>query len=342
MRFDELFIAGVGSYLPKTVDVDEAVADGRYDAEEQAGSGQLAVAVAGDGETQPEMAALAGRVALERSGRRPDEVALLLHAVTGHNGLEGWNSAAYLQKRVLGGAGISFEIRQLSNGAIASVELAGAYLAASGLDAAIITSADRFAEPAWDRWRSSWGLVFADGASAAVLSRDGGFARVLSAVTVSDPDLEVLHRGSLPFTAAPDTGGYPIDFRARTLDSSYDIGFDEVSARMATGLKSAVARATEEAGVSVADARHCVVPHFGRELLHRECLGVLGIDLARTTWSWAAHIGHLGAADQFAGLTYLTEAGALAPGDRVLLLGIGGGFNWTCVVLEITGHPSWS
>ncbi|MEV4921995.1 ketoacyl-ACP synthase III family protein [Streptomyces roseoverticillatus] len=343
MQHEDLYIAGVGSYLPKAVDVDEAIATGRYDAEEQLGSGQESVTVAGSEDSQPDMAVRAAREALERSGHRADEVGLLLHAVTGHNGLDGWNAAAYLQRQVLDGSGVAFEIRQLSNGAVGAVELAAAHLAAApGREAALITAADRFAEPAWDRWRSSWGLVFGDGASAAVFSRSRGFARVRSAVTVTDTELEVLHRGTLPFTPAPTPDQYPIDFRARTLDSSWAMSFEETERRLAAGIREAVTRATEEAGIGTGDAEHWVMPNFGRELLHKQCLDPLGVGVERTTWQWGSRVGHLGAADQFAGLAYLTEAGRVAPGDRVAVVGVGGGFNWTCVVLEITGRPAWA
>jgi 3-oxoacyl-[acyl-carrier-protein] synthase-3 len=343
MRYDDLFIAGLGSYLPKAVPVEEAVLAGRYDAEEQASSGQQAVTVAGDDDAQPDMAVRAGQLALARSNHPGADVCLLLHAVTGHNGLEGWNAAAYVQWHVLGRGGTSMEVRQLSNGAVASVELAAAYLAADPTRrAAMITAADRFSEPAYDRWWSSWGLVFADGASAAVLSRDGGFARVVAAVTRTDPELEILHRGTLPFTAVAGPDQYPVDFRARTLDSSQFIDFDAAGERIGAGLVDVVRQATAEAGCAVSDVDHYVVPNFGRELLHKQCVDVLGIDASRTTLSWAAHVGHLGAADQFAGLTYLSESGRLAPGDRVLILGVGGGFNWTCLALEVIAEPTWA
>lgn len=343
MRYEDLYIAGLGSYLPETVAVDEAVAAGRYDLEDQEDSGQRSVAVAGPEDSQPVMAVAAGRVALERSGLPGAEVSLLLHAVTSYNGLDGWNAGCYLQKEILGGAGLSFEIRQLSNGAVASIELAAAYLtAAPARTAALITAADQFAEPAWDRWRASWGLVFADGASAAVLSRNGGFASVLSAVTVTDPELEAFHRGALPFTPAPDAGQYPIDFRARTLDYGQTVDLAEASQAMAAGLSRAAAAAAEEAGIRIKDAAHFVVPSFGKSLLERECLRPLVIPIERSTWSWGQDVGHMGAADQFASLTYLSEAGKLTAGDHVVIIGIGGGFNWTCVVLRVNEHPAWA
>jgi 3-oxoacyl-[acyl-carrier-protein] synthase III len=343
MRYESLFLAGLGSYLPKAVPVEDAIVQGRYDREDQDSSGLVSITVAGPDDSQPGMAAAAGRVALERSGYRGEDISLLLHAVTAYNGLDGWNAGCYLQQEVLGGSGLSFEIRQLSNGAVASIELAAAYLAASPVNgAAMITAADRFAEPAWDRWRTSWGLVYADGASAAVVSRSGGFARILSAVTVTDPGLEGLHRGGLPFGPCPDAGDYPIDFRARALDFSQAVDIAVATGRISDGLVRAVTTAASEAGIEVAQAEHYVVPSFGRELLRQQCLDVLGIGIERSTWGWGAAVGHMGAADQFASLTYLSEAGRLNPGDRALIIGIGGGFNWTCIVLEIIDHPPWA
>ncbi|MFC5183704.1 ketoacyl-ACP synthase III family protein [Actinomadura harenae] len=342
MRHEDLYLSSVASFLPRTVSVDDAVMDGRYDPEEQEESGVERVAVAGPGDSAPAMAVRAARAAVHRSPHEPGEIDLLLHAVTAYNGLDGWNAACYLQKEVLGGAGTSFEVRQLSNGAMACVELAAAYLsAAPDRRAALITAADQFAEPAWDRWRTGWGMVFADGASAAVLSRVGGFARVRSTVTVTDPELEGLHRGELGFGAAPDPAEYPIDFRARTLDFARSMDLAEAGRRMAAGLRDAVSEAADEAGISAADADHYVVPGFGRRLLLRECLDPLELDIGRSTWSWSAQIGHLGAADQFAALAYLAEAGRLAPGDKAIAIGIGGGFNWTCIVLEVLEPPVW-
>jgi len=341
MLHENLFIRGVASYLPPAVPVGSAIADGKYGHAEQAESGIERVTVAGRGESAPAMAVRAGRSAVRRSGLAPGNIGLLLHTVTAHNGLDGWNAGCYLQKEVLGGGGLSVEVRQLSNGAMASVELAAAYLAARpACRAALITAAEQFAEPAWDRWRSSWGLVFADGASAAVLSSDAGFARVRSTVTVADPDLEGLHRGTEPFTNAPGSGTYPISLRARALDFARSMDLTEVGRRLAAGLRRAVFLAVAEAGMSVSQADHYVVPGYGKKLLRRECLEPLAIPVGRSTWSWSASVGHLGAADQFAALTHLAEGGRLAVGNKVLVIGIGGGFNWSCMVLDIVECPS--
>ena len=74
MRLDDLFVAGIGSWLPPAVDVAEAIADGRYDPEEEAANEYLSITVAGD-EAPPDMAVRAGRQALARSAIAPGDAA---------------------------------------------------------------------------------------------------------------------------------------------------------------------------------------------------------------------------------------------------------------------------
>ena len=59
------------------------------------------------------------------------------------------------------------------------------------------------------------------------------------------------------------------------------------------------------------------------------------IDPGRTTWDWSRTIGHLGAADQFAGLDHLRRSGKLAVGDLVVLMSVGAGYSWGCAVLDV-------
>ncbi|GAA1980755.1 ketoacyl-ACP synthase III [Nocardiopsis rhodophaea] len=343
MYHDNVYLAGVGSYFPKAVPVDEAVAQGRYDAASQARTEQRSVAVAGDGDGQPEMAVRAGRIALGRSAHQSKEVELLLHAVAVYSGLDGWNCASYLQNEILGGAGISFEIRQVSNGALGSVELAVPFLnAVPGRDAALITAAESFAEPAWNRWRADSGLVFGDGASAVLLSTRGGFARLLSSATETATELEGVHRGDAPFQPSPDPSAYPLDLHARAVEFADRMDMDTIHEIGSAGLRRAAELAAADAGMALDEATVYVVPNFGARLLRQQVLEPIGVPIERTTHAWGATVGHVGAADQFGALDHLVEQGSVGPGDRVMLIGVGGGFNWTCLVVEILRRPAWA
>lgn len=339
MRYDDLYFAGVGAWYPKRLPVAQAIADGLVEPSWQHGTGQVSVTVADDTDGQPDMAVRAGRHALQASGLPPDGIGLLLHAVAVDNGLDGWNSAAYLQQRILGRPGPAFEIRQLSNGAVAGIELAASFLAVgTGVPGALITASDCFRPPLWDRWHAEHGLVFGDGASALVLSRTSGFARVLAIASVSDPELEGMQRGKARFRACPDPAAPPISLLERTLQFADDVGMPEIQRRLHAGLRTAVRSAERETGIPITDCDHVVFPHYGRDMLRRYCLDPLGVDPARTTARWAAHIGHVGAADQFGSLHHLVATGSLKPGQTLAMIGIGGGANWTCLLAEILTH----
>src|SRR3954447_7633845 len=113
MRWDNLYVAGLGAYLPQQVQTaEEAVALGQYDAEESIGNGIRAVRVASDEEAPPVMAASAGNQAVKRSGIANEDFGLVLHASIGHQGQEFWTPANYVQNETVGGTGSALEIKQ--------------------------------------------------------------------------------------------------------------------------------------------------------------------------------------------------------------------------------------
>jgi 3-oxoacyl-[acyl-carrier-protein] synthase III len=330
MQCDGLYIAGLGHRLPGTVDVAKAVADGRYDPTEQAANQYVSVTVSDD-QAPPEMAVEAARIALGRSGIETGRMALLLHASVRFQGLEFWPAAAYVHREVLGGVrhAPAVDVHQMCNGTAGAMEMAASYLLADPRrEAALITTADTFAEPGFDRWRSDVsGTVYGDGAAAVVLARTG-FARLRSICTVMDTDLEAVYRGDQPFTARPDR---PVDVRTRRREFMTARGHG-IADRTAAGLVEVVERTLADAGAKLSDIARFVFPNVGLGILCDCYLAPLGLDVPATTWEWGRHTGHVGAADQLIGLARLLEEGVRGP---VMLIGIGAGFSWTCVVLEI-------
>jgi 3-oxoacyl-[acyl-carrier-protein] synthase III len=83
-----------------------------------------------------------------------------------------------------------------------------------------------------------------------------------------------------------------------------------------------------------------VLPNLGRRRLIAEYLHPFGISWSRTAWpSWARRVGHLGAADQLAGLDFLLRTGRLGAGQTCMLVGAGGDVVSSCAVLEIIRAP---
>jgi 3-oxoacyl-[acyl-carrier-protein] synthase-3 len=345
MRCDGLFVAGIAHWLPAMVPVAEAVAAGAYDAQEQARNDYASVTVAEADDAPPVMAVRAARAALDRSSVAPGDISLLLHASFWFQGIDFWSAAPYIHNAVLPGNrhAPAIDISQMSNGSLGGVELAASYLAADpARRAALVTVADRFQLPGFDRWRSDVaGIVYGDGGAAIVLSRDGGFARLLAIVTVVDTRLESMYRGSQPFGARSGEAGWPLDNRARRRAHLDGTGFETVVERTTAGLTGAVERALLESGVKRTDIARFVFPSVGLAGLSSRYLEPLGLDLPVTTWDWGRRTGHVGAADQIIGLAQLVDSGTLEPGQHAMLVGIGAGFSWSGAVVEIDRRPGW-
>ncbi|OCF90641.1 ketoacyl-ACP synthase III family protein [Nocardia brasiliensis] len=337
----ELYLAGCATWLPPTVSTGQAVAAGDCDEKLATMTGMASVTVA-EKESGPEMAANAATAVLDRTGIGPDRIDLILHASLYFQGHHLWSPASYIQRVAVGNRCPAMEIRQVSNGGMAALELAGAYLSASAdRDCVLITSGDRLNPPEFDRWRSDPGTVYADGGTALLVSRRSGFAVLRALHTVSDPELEGMHRGGDSYGAPSLTAPSPVDLEAHKREYVAARGRQYSAARVAAGQKAALHGALAAAGVELADIARISLPHMGWRRVKAGFLSQFDIDPERTTWSWSRTVGHLGAGDPIAGLDHLVGTGAVGPGDLCLLASVGAGFSWSCAVVEILSRPSW-
>jgi 3-oxoacyl-[acyl-carrier-protein] synthase-3 len=273
-------------------------------------------------------------------------VSLLLHASMWYQGLDFWSPAPYIHHALLGENRIAqaIDVSQMCSGAMSAIELAAAHLTADpARRAAIVTTADRFQPPGFNRWQTEGAsIVYGDGAGAVVLARGAGFARLLAVQTVVDTTLEPMNRGDSELTLFSPAARGPVDNQARRAAFLRQIGTDEVIARTNRALADAVHGLLDEAGLELADVSRFVFPNVGFGLLNAAYLKPLGLDASQTAWELGRTTGHVGTADQLTGLTYLLEQGQLRAGERVMLLGIGYGFFWSCAIVECLEVPDWS
>jgi 3-oxoacyl-[acyl-carrier-protein] synthase III len=345
VRWENLYVAGLGAYLPEQVQTArEAVASGRYDAALAEANGIRAVRVAGPEEPAPVMAAAAGRQAVARSGHAPQDFALVLHSGMGHQGQDLWTPAHYVQQETVGGTGGAVELRQGSNGGLAGVELAASYLAARPeATAALVTAGDAFHLPFIDRWKSDDQTVYGDGAGAAVLSTREGFAKVVATASRSDASLEPIYRGTGGWTGTPFASGEPADLGARQKEwlSRNENAYDEVIEKINRNFAAVLQQALDDAGTELAKTQWFVHANISKTIVEWGFYGALGIDPATTPYEWGRDFGHMGGGDQLIGLNHLMETGRPQPGDLVVTVGVGLGFMWTVAVLEVLRTPRW-
>ncbi|TCO62064.1 ketoacyl-ACP synthase III family protein [Actinocrispum wychmicini] len=339
MRWDSLYVAGVGTWLPEPLPVAAAVIEGKVDEARVEELAYKSVLVA-DELSPPEMAVRAADVAIGRAGIPRDEYSVVLHNTSWYQGHPMWPSGSYVGRHSVGAHVPCFEIQQRCNGALGSIELAGAHLA-SGIStgsAALLTTGDRFVAPAIDRWHCHPQSAVADGGTAAVLSAVGGFARVVATSTAVDNTLEQVNRGLRPFSELPPDPAEPFEYTSRYREYVAGPGGGDAAEQLKKVLITACETVLSDAGIGIDDVAVLVIPAVGAGRLSR----VLGVPVERTSWDFAASTGHLASGgDQIAGFANLLETGSVSPGDHVMLFGGGGGYTCTAAVLQINEVPDW-
>ncbi|MFE9422244.1 ketoacyl-ACP synthase III family protein [Kitasatospora sp. NPDC006697] len=346
MRWENLYVAGLGAYLPEQIyTAEQAVADGVYGAGECEANGYRAVRVAADDEPGPVMAAAAGRQAVARSGLAADDFDVVVHASVGHQGQDVWTPAHYVQNEAVGGNGAAFEVRQGSNSGLAAAEVAASWISARpDATAALVTTGDSFKLPYWDRWKADEQVVYGDGAGAMVLSTRGGFARVRSTASRADASLEPLYRGEDSWTEAPFYNGKPVDLagRKRSWLSRHEGGYDEAIARINKNFGAVLQTALADADTDLAGTQWFIHANMSKTIVEWGFHGALGLDPDSTVYDWGLDYAHMGGGDQIIGLNRLFETGRPKPGDLIVTAGAGIGFMWTVAVLEVLDTPEWS
>ena len=337
----DVFVAGVGVSIPPAVPVEAAIAAGRYDRKEAEQSRQLAASTAPDVVTVADLATAAARQALEQTGLEARDVGLVLHSSIMDTGLEAWNPAGYIQRElgIPGGATEMAEIRSGCAGSILGLRWSQLHLQSelARRPAALITAAECFDDRTVDRWRSEPNAIMGDAGSALVVSRTGGFARIASTATYTDPELEGLSRGNTPFVSALDPRReYPVNLGRRAREFFRSMSTSEVQRRVHGGVASVIDDAISVAGVKLHDVDHVVLPFLGWKSLKSIYFDGLGLEPERTTFEYSRRIGHTCASDPFIGLHHLVDTDRLHPGDWVLMVAVGIGFIWTAAVLQVT------
>ena len=305
MRTPNISIRGIGVFIPEIVSIEQAIAQGRYPAEEAELHELAGAAVAGD-LPAPEMALRAARSALERCGQRPDELDLLLYADSWHQGPDGWQPQYYLQHHLTGGNLLAVEVRQGCNGMFSAMELAAAYLRGDSRPAdggrtrpALLVAADNFGTPLFDRWRAGPGYVAGDAASAVVLGHGPGFAQLLAVGSAAVAEPEQMHRGDKPLFPPGPTVGDSLDFgvcnaqfRRRALAEGSGTA---ALVRVHQLTLEMVDQALAEAGVGIGDITRVAYMNYSRDIVEQRCMAALGLPLSRSTWQFGRALGHLGA-----------------------------------------------
>jgi 3-oxoacyl-[acyl-carrier-protein] synthase III len=337
MKIEDIYLAGLGTYLPAVVTTEYAVRQSWYDSCDREASGMESVMVAG-GTPAPQMAVRAAEVALRRSGHESADFGALLHSDSHHQGPDGWSAPHYVLRNTLDTPITAVEVRQGCLGMLAGLEMAAHRLIADrAKDAVLLTAGDNYSTPLVDRWRASKMFLLADGGAAAVVSRRGGFAALLAIGSVSNPRMEELHRGGEVLFPPGITIGRSLNFEERSQfwRRQWAQGIAPPMGHFGECVAEAAERTLAEAGISMDKVARVCHTGFAQGPLRDMFLDPLGIDLDRSIWDYTRRTGHAGASDLFIGLEQLWMHGDVAPGEHVLMVGSAPGMEAGCAVVQI-------
>ncbi|MCX4546085.1 ketoacyl-ACP synthase III family protein [Streptomyces sp. NBC_01565] len=295
----------------------------------------------------PEMAVRAAGRVLADTGWDPARIALVAHGWTYHQGHDFWSPAHYIADQIDASAALPVGVRQMSNSGAAALGIAVDRLTADpDAEAALVTTADRFSLPGFDRWSADYGVVYGDAGTAGLLRRpqpDGpgpgpGSLLLRSLAFVTDASFEEMYRGRDPFSDAPlaHADGRVDVKRPKKAYLEMRAGIEEFRQAAARCVDRVLRLAVSDAGLDIDDPRivRVALPRLSDsvlDLMYRPVLdGVVRAEVLTVRES----SGHLGAGDLLANVEHLVASGALRSGDIALVLGGGGGFTWSCAVLE--------
>ncbi|MCN9244852.1 ketoacyl-ACP synthase III family protein [Streptomyces sp. RY43-2] len=338
MRFGaDLTIEAAETWLPDTTENAYAlVADGLLDPDAPDAAGVVEVPVS-YGMPAPDMAVLAGRKALSRAGVEASDVGLLLHNWIYHQGHDFWSPAHYVADGIGATTAVPFGIQQMCHAGAMALHTAAVQLTADpSLGTALVTTADRFDPAGFDRWRGDYQVAYGDGATAAVLGRSGRGLRLMAHAVRAAPEMESMYRGDDRFSPAPLAHGRPIDIRRTKRAFLEEGGMDRFAKTGPEAVRAVLLRALAEAGLTPEDPRiRCVaLPRLGPKVIELMYMPVVRELLGAEPVQFGARTGHLGCGDVVANLADIVRERLLAPGEFALALTGGGGFTWSCLVVQ--------
>ena len=281
---------------------------------------------------------------LKTTGADAAEVGLLLHCGWWHQGFDMWSAAHYVAHQAGALNSLPVNISQGCNAPMAALELACRAMRPDGaIKNSAVTTSDAMQGPQLDRWNLNYGCVHGDAGTALVVSREPAESnsfRILSLASRAAPQLEAMNRAGPDATSGPGLrpGGL-LDLKTAKKAYLQEFGLDHFTRLARESLTGCVRQALDDAGLTGAEARlrAVAVPRLSGKIFETIYRPQLSPFFGPEKLCWlGGRTAHLGVADVGANIADLYKEEKLRPGDLCVIVNAGGGYTWTCLVLELT------
>jgi len=321
-------ILGTGSYLPDRVVSNEEIAGPAAVTAEWIERKTLIRSRhrAAPDQATSDLAAEAARRALEDAGLEPRDVAFILVSTSTPDQPQP-ATASFVQQLIGAEGAAAVDVNAVCSGFVYALAMAQGLIAAAGGDkTALVIGADLYTR-SLDYADRKTAILLGDGAGAVVLGPvrrgRGLFATRMRGFGDASHLIRVEAGGSRRPASAQTVleGGHHFKMEGR-----------EVREFVAQHVPKLVHAALDEVGLRPGEIAH-VVPHQANGMMLRELDELLELPSARMHVN-VDRVGNTGSASIPIALDEAARSGAIADGDRVLLLGFGGGMNSGLALLE--------
>ena len=316
-------VTGVGGYLPEDVVSNEdlsRVVDTSDDwIRERTGIRQRHRAR--DDQAVSDLAVEAARQALDRAGRTPADIDLIIVATTTAD-LTFPATAAIVQRKLGCPIGIAFDVQAVCSGFVYAMSVADGFVARGHAKCALVIGAETMTR-LMDWTDRGTCVLFGDGAGAVVMEPMEGQG------TTAD-------RGLLGFALRCDGTKQDLLYVDGGPSTTGTVGKlrmqgNQVFKHAVINISEAVIAAATAAGVEVSDV-DWFIPHQANERILKGVANRLGIDEQKVIQTVGDHANTSAASIPLA-LAQGVADGRIKKGDLLLLEAMGGGLTWgACVV----------
>ncbi len=317
-------VSGVGARLPERIVTNDELSE-RVDTSdswirERTGIRQRHIVA--EGELTSDLAVAAARQALERSGRGPEEVDLLLVATsTPDNTFPA--TATAVQRKLGAGPSMAFDMQAVCAGYVYALTMAEALLRCGRARRALVIGAETFSRILdWDDRATC--VLFGDGAGALLLEAEEGTGTMLDrGILAASLSADGRHYEHLYVDGGPSSTGTVGHLR---------MNGREVFRHAVAALVSSARRACTDLGIAPGQV-DWFVPHQANRRIIEAVAKRLEIPAERVVMTVDRHANTSAASIPLA-LESAWSEGRLQPGDLVLASAIGGGFAWGSLLLR--------
>ena len=266
-----------------------------------------------------DLALEASRHALQAAGLEPSDIDLIIVATSTPDMV--FPSTACILQNKLGANGCpAFDVQAVCSGFIYALTVADAMIKAGAAKRALVVGSEVFSR-ILDFTDRTTCVLFGDGAGAVVLE-----ASVTPGILASDLHADGKHVGIL-CVPGHVSGGQVLGDPLLKMDG-------QAVFKLAVGLLDAAARATlSKAGVDATDI-DWLIPHQANLRIMQSTAKKLKLPMDKVIITVDQH-GNTSAASIPLALDAGVRSGRVKPGELILLEGVGGGFTWGAVLLNL-------